>query len=252
MSVVIWSTCLLAAKAIDTGTNWNLRGKNINFYMRIPLIVFIVKRFHACSLLYHQPEGVFVYFSYYQLSFANDFKFCHKEGFDFPNMVDQTQFIKHHTHVQSLWFHRLGLWSSQDARLPLRNQLLPSEAAAPRRQRNQWGISSYDGVICLSAAHKKRKRKDKHGNIRLCVSVCMAHQYPNFSFRDPMMIFSTLSSVFVTRSTVELFVMTLISLSPAFWISCRIFGHGQPPPFDRLNHPTTNLGRFSSFVNIFP
>lgn len=42
---------------------------------------------------------------------------------------------------------------------------------------------------------------------------------PNSSFRDPMMIFSTLSSVLVTRSTAELLVVTLISLSPAFLTS---------------------------------
>lgn len=42
---------------------------------------------------------------------------------------------------------------------------------------------------------------------------------PNSFFRDPMMIFSTLSSVLVTRSTVELLVWTLISHSPAFLIS---------------------------------
>lgn len=48
---------------------------------------------------------------------------------------------------------------------------------------------------------------------------CVSHQWvpsPNSSFSEPMMIFSTLSSVLVTRSTVELFVMTFISLSPAF------------------------------------
>lgn len=42
---------------------------------------------------------------------------------------------------------------------------------------------------------------------------------PNSCFREPMMIFSTRSSVLVTRSTVQLLVMTLISLSPAFLIS---------------------------------
>lgn len=42
---------------------------------------------------------------------------------------------------------------------------------------------------------------------------------PNSFFRDPMMILSTLSSVLVTRSTAELLVWTLISLSPAFLIS---------------------------------
>lgn len=46
--------------------------------------------------------------------------------------------------------------------------------------------------------------------------------------------------------------MTLILLSPAFQISCRIFEHSQPPPSDRLNDLTANLGHFSSFVNSFP
>lgn len=68
-------------------------------------------------------------------------------------------------------------------------------------------------------------RSDKqHAEKGSCVGVCLraSHQCvpsPNSCFRDPMMIFSTLSSVLVTRSTVELFVMTLISLSPAFLIS---------------------------------
>lgn len=42
---------------------------------------------------------------------------------------------------------------------------------------------------------------------------------PNFFFREPMMILSTCSSVLVTRSTAELLVWTLISLSPAFLTS---------------------------------
>lgn len=44
---------------------------------------------------------------------------------------------------------------------------------------------------------------------------------PNSCTSAPMMIFSTLSSVFVTRSTVELLVETFISLSPASLMTCR-------------------------------
>lgn len=78
--------------------------------------------------------------------------------------------------------------------------------------KENWGISGSDGAI----VHKNMATF-------IGVLVCMAHQCassPNFCFRDPMMMFSTLSSVFVTRSTVELFVMILISLSLAFRISC--------------------------------
>lgn len=86
-----------------------------------------------------------------------------------------------------------------------------------QHRRTVTPISKYDrATSCLCYKH--------YGHTKVHMGVCVSapHQCvpsPNSFLSDPMMIFSTLSSVLVTRSTVELFVMTLISLSPAFLIS---------------------------------
>lgn len=56
-----------------------------------------------------------------------------------------------------------------------------------------------------------------------CVALRASHQCacsPNFPLIDPMMIFSTVSSVCVTRSTAELFASGFISFPSAFLITC--------------------------------
>ncbi len=125
------------------------------------------------------------------------------------------------THVRSSWCRPRGLWSTWVC--PLRCTAPPLRPTPLRWncRRTDGPISRYDrAILCLR--YEQYKHTEIH--IKACVSVCMPHQCvpsPNSCLRDPMMIFSTLSSVLVTRSTVELFVMTLISLSPAFLISWR-------------------------------
>lgn len=88
----------------------------------------------------------------------------------------------------------------QDARLPVGDRLLPDEAAAKKREK--------------FTPEKQRRRDASPPPARAPPHQCVPS--PNSFFRDPMMILSTLSSVLVTRSTAELLVWTLISLSPAF------------------------------------
>lgn len=83
-----------------------------------------------------------------------------------------------------------------------------------------WYMIYNKNMMILRLCYKQCKHIKIY--IFLCVCMHISHQCvpsPNSSLRDPIMIFSTLSSVLVTRSTLELFVMTLISLSPAFLIS---------------------------------
>lgn len=107
------------------------------------------------------------------------------------------------------WVYDPRGFVGQDTGLPFGNRLLPNETA----QQGSVRKTQLCQQLCAFVTHNTYVGDG---------GACAAHQCassPNSSLIDAMMIFSTLSSVLVTRSTVEVFVMTLISLSPAFLIS---------------------------------